>query len=82
VPTPGVAAAVVVYRGSHEAIEGLVDGLPAILPEGWSHFRPEFGDLAAPTIVISAYPTAIGSCSQALDLGYRRTGAFTITVGV
>lgn len=38
--------------------------------------------VAAPIIVISAYPTAIGSCSQALDLGYRRTGAFTITVGV
>ncbi len=55
----------------------------SILEEmAWNVFPDGAVQFEIDNIVISAYPTAIGSCSQALDLGYRRTGAFTITVGV
>lgn len=37
--------------------------------------------VTAPTVVVSAYPIAKGSCSQALDLGSNGSASFTVAVG-
>lgn len=38
------------------------------------------GGVAAPTIVISAYPLAVGTCEQKVDLGLRGEASFEIAV--
>lgn len=59
-------------NGTCAAIAKLSDALlEQTMPDGSS----------APTVVIAAYPIAVGSCTQDLDLGTSGSTRFSITIG-